>query len=165
MKPVTPPVTPWYRQFWPWLLICLPGVVVIASIATWVIASRTADDEVDKDYYKVGLTINRDKGKEDQARQLGVQANLMLGEQGLIRVYLRSKNALTAEPLELFLQHPSRQAYDQRVQLKPIGPGLYEGQAQPLRAGRWYVDLSSKQWQVRGEAHYPQQGPLDLAAP
>ncbi|MEQ8516343.1 MAG: FixH family protein, partial [Chromatocurvus sp.] len=43
---------PWYRQFWPWFLIVLPGTVVVASIATLIIAVRGSDDLVVDEYYK-----------------------------------------------------------------------------------------------------------------
>ena len=49
---------PWFKQFWPWFLIILPGTVVIASLATVIIAFKGADDVVSKDYYKEGLAIN-----------------------------------------------------------------------------------------------------------
>ncbi len=33
---------PWYKQFWPWFLIALPGSVVIASFITIAIAVENA---------------------------------------------------------------------------------------------------------------------------
>ena len=51
-------IRPWYRQFWPWFLIALPGTVVIASLVTVYIAVNNADPVVDGNYYKHGLTIN-----------------------------------------------------------------------------------------------------------
>ena len=36
-------VKPWYRQFWPWFLICLPASAVIASLYTVSLAVRTTD--------------------------------------------------------------------------------------------------------------------------
>lgn len=48
----------WYRQFWPWFLIALPGVVVIACMITIYIAVTNPDPLVDGNYYKQGLTIN-----------------------------------------------------------------------------------------------------------
>jgi hypothetical protein len=33
---------PWYKQFWPWFLIALPGSVVIASMLTIGIAIENA---------------------------------------------------------------------------------------------------------------------------
>lgn len=49
---------PWFRQFWPWFLIALPGAVVIASLLTVYIAVTHQDPVVDGNYYKHGLTIN-----------------------------------------------------------------------------------------------------------
>lgn len=37
---------PWYRHRWPWLLMSGPALVVVAGIATTVIAVRTADPMV-----------------------------------------------------------------------------------------------------------------------
>lgn len=50
--------TSWYRQFWPWFLIVLPGTVVVASLITVYIAVTHQDPLVDGNYYKHGLTIN-----------------------------------------------------------------------------------------------------------
>ena len=33
---------PWYRQFWPWFLFGLPGIVVVAGLTTWWIAAHNA---------------------------------------------------------------------------------------------------------------------------
>lgn len=34
---------PWYRQFWPWMLIALPAAAVIACVVTIVIAVKNPD--------------------------------------------------------------------------------------------------------------------------
>ena len=41
-----PTPKPWYREPWPWILMAGPAVVVVAGIATAVIAIRTADPMV-----------------------------------------------------------------------------------------------------------------------
>ena len=41
---------PWYKQFWPWFLILLPGTAVVATLYTVVIANQYADDLVVDDY-------------------------------------------------------------------------------------------------------------------
>ncbi|MFM1891144.1 MAG: FixH, partial [Pseudomonadota bacterium] len=43
MRPPREDTLPWYRQFWPWLLISLPASVVIASMVTIYIAVQTDD--------------------------------------------------------------------------------------------------------------------------
>ncbi|MDX2349593.1 MAG: FixH family protein, partial [Porticoccus sp.] len=41
---------PWYRQFWPWFLMALPGSVVIAGLTTVYIAFNGADTLVNDNY-------------------------------------------------------------------------------------------------------------------
>lgn len=58
-KPATDDTNPvWYRQFWPWFLIALPGVVVISSLVYVYLAVQNQDPVVDGNYYQHGLTIN-----------------------------------------------------------------------------------------------------------
>lgn len=45
--------TPWYRQFWPWFLIAVPAVSVVASTAMLVIAIRNADEVVSAPGYEL----------------------------------------------------------------------------------------------------------------
>lgn len=40
---------PWYKQFWPWFLIALPGSVVIASLFTVTLAVQHAPVIIQKD--------------------------------------------------------------------------------------------------------------------
>jgi len=44
---------PWYRQFWPWFVIALPAISVVAGIATLVIAIRNADEVVSAPGYEL----------------------------------------------------------------------------------------------------------------
>ena len=57
----------WHRQFWPWFLIVLPGIVVIASLVTVYIAVTHPDPIVDGDYYRHGLNINEKLDKRAAA--------------------------------------------------------------------------------------------------
>jgi hypothetical protein len=50
---------PWYRQFWPWFLIALPATVVVASIATFIIAN-SQPLEVDPTYARSGFAVTDD---------------------------------------------------------------------------------------------------------
>jgi hypothetical protein len=65
---------PWFRQFWPWFLIALPGAVVIASLLTVYIAVTHQDPVVDGNYYKHGLTINERLEDKLPAAQSGSPA-------------------------------------------------------------------------------------------
>src|SRR6478735_4403014 len=54
-----PPTGAWYREPWPWIIIAGPLTVVIACMATTVIAVRSDDGMVAGDYYKRGLLVNQ----------------------------------------------------------------------------------------------------------
>ena len=45
-KSQTEDLQPWYRQFWPWFLIALPGCAVVASLYTLNLAMQTTDSLV-----------------------------------------------------------------------------------------------------------------------
>ena len=51
--------TPWWKHGHVWLVIAGPALVVVASIATAVIAIRTDDPVVEADYYRRGIEINK----------------------------------------------------------------------------------------------------------
>ena len=52
-------IKPWYRQFWPWFLISIPLLTVIAGIITLAIALKYPDhlvvDQEQYDEIKAGL--------------------------------------------------------------------------------------------------------------
>ncbi len=50
---------PWWTHGHVWLIIAGPAIVVVAGIATLVLALRTPDPLVAEDYYRQGIEINR----------------------------------------------------------------------------------------------------------
>ncbi|MGZ5180060.1 MAG: FixH family protein [Ramlibacter sp.] len=64
---------PWWRHGLVWLVIAGPAVVVVASIATAVIAAHGADKLVEEDYWRKGIEINRQLAAE-RARLPAMQA-------------------------------------------------------------------------------------------
>lgn len=66
---------PWYKQFWPWFIISLPAISVIASLTTLWIAISHPDSTVPNDHENrfletrikaqpaTGATINKKTGK------------------------------------------------------------------------------------------------------
>ncbi|MEJ7931908.1 FixH family protein [Ramlibacter sp. AN1015] len=61
--------SPWWHHGHVWLVIAGPVIVVIAGIATLVLAVRTPDPLVAEDYYRRGIEINRTLA-EEQAKGL-----------------------------------------------------------------------------------------------
>ncbi len=147
------PGNPWYREPWPWILMSGPAVVVVAGIATAVIAVRTSDGLVANDYYKQGLAINRVLDREHRARELGLAASVQFNETGdRVRVRIEAAQLPPAAPRLTFL-HATRAGFDQSVKLTLVAPGLYEGRLAPLPRGVWHVRLedAAGAWRLDGQ--------------
>lgn len=153
--PNTPDVTPWYRQFWPWLLVLLPFTAVVGGVTTLVISMQDPDGLVVDDYYKAGLAINRTLERRDLAARLGIAAEGRVEiATGDLYLDLRGEG-LRTEGLQLRLSHATRSEHDQLVPLKAIAPGRVAGQLQgPLRRGAWGLSLEPIDgvWRITGRA-------------
>ena len=138
--------TAWYRQFWPWFLIALPGSVVIAALTTVYIAHRHADDLVSGDYYKRGLSINERLVQQEKAISLGIKAEVLIHD---TLVQVRLQNPLSQPLLLLEFTHPAEADHDFTLTIKETAPGLYMGEL-PRRVGpNWHWALSHEnQWQL-----------------
>lgn len=141
---------PWYRQFWPWFLILLPASVVVAAVATAVIAHRGADDLVVDDYYKDGLAINQRLQRQQRAKALGISARLtFVGSE--VNVAIAGPVAETE--LRLSLAHPLESDRDFSITLARVGPEFYRGSLAGDVAPRWHwvlEQLREDGWRVDG---------------
>jgi hypothetical protein len=148
----------WYKQFWPWFLIILPAIVVVASIATAVIAFRGADTLVADNYYKEGLAINKTVSDIDAAKTANIHGSLVM-EKGTLHLTVNADNAITDNTLLLGFSHPLDNLQDQTVQLQKTGNGEYSGKMPALGNGKWYISLQSTQterpWRVNITAFLP----------
>ncbi|HEX4943670.1 MAG TPA: FixH family protein [Usitatibacteraceae bacterium] len=145
-----PPRKPWYREPWPWLLMSGPAIVVVAGIATAVIAFRGADGLVADDYYKQGLTINRQIARDQMAQELGISGELRLLP-GIVRVSLRSTAALP-DRMTLRLVHPARASEDRVLYLARTADGAWEAPlAGPLPAVHWRAIVETARWRVAAQ--------------
>ena len=144
---------PWYRQFWPWFLIALPGSVVVAGFATLYIANRHADDLVVADYYKDGLAINRQLEKQARAADAGLTASLLiLDERIQVRLYADTAVPEASPELELRLSHPLEADRDFTVVVERVAPQLYVGSmpATVQRNWHWTLEAQDADWRLDG---------------
>lgn len=152
---------PWYREPWPWLLMSGPAIVVVAGIATAVIAVTSFDGMVADDYYKQGLGINRVLEREENARALGISGLVQFSEDHLrVRVVLESGPAPGPAVLRLALVHPTLPAEDQAIALAATSPGIYEGAMRPPRGGKMHLKLEdgAARWRLAGDWATAQAG-------
>jgi hypothetical protein len=145
---------PWYRQFWPWVLILLPGTAVVASVYTLVIANIHSDDLVVDEYYKVGLAINRQLVRQQTAESLGIAASIRIDDRKLTA---RVEGTETLTQLRLRLSHPMEANRDLQVALTQIEPGYYTTQLPLAITGRWHWILDAgdgSTWRLDAEQRF-----------
>lgn len=148
---LTPP--PWWKQFWPWFLISIPGSTIIAAIITINIAISTDDGLVSQDYYKDGLAIHKQADAVQLARTLGIQTDLRFAsETQLVTAQVNSTSNNAIGRLNLILKHPTRADSDLFLSLQPVGPDLYQAELPALISAHWNVQLSAVDagWELRG---------------
>lgn len=154
---------PWYRYGWLWLVIALPLSAVIAGISTVFIALHDPDSLVVDEYYKKGLAINEVLDREQQARDLGLKAQMVFGSEHLS---LRLEGAQPEQVVIRFI-HPTRSAFDQENRLLHSAQGLYVSEAPvTLTAVAWYVHIEDGEgtWRLKGRYHPDSGSSLDLVA-
>ena len=145
--------TPWHREPWPWILMSGPFIVIVAGIATMILAVATSDGLVADDYYKQGLGINRDIERDERARALGVSATLQVSEDKTrARVFLKGALA-PPSALRLTLTHRTRAGEDQSITLRATAPGVYEGTLVAPRGALWRIQLAdeARAWRLSGD--------------
>ena len=157
---------PWYRQFWPWVLIGLPGSVVVAGLTTVWIAVQNADSLVVDDYYKDGLAINQQLDKQERARALGLSAVLTY-RAGAMDVALSSAAAEDprrlpddeTQPAALALSffHPLDASRDRQLTLPRIDAQNYRARFELPSGSRWHWQIeplgagTEPTWRLQGE--------------
>lgn len=137
---------PWFRQPWPWVLIALPGSVVVAGIVTMVLAFQGADGLVADDYYKRGMGINRTLARETRATELGITGEVRFTESG-VQASLGPAPVLPPS-IRLTLAHPTRASSDRVVHLARTAGGEYAVAAGDLPKGRWNAVLETAEWRL-----------------
>ena len=143
---------PWYRQFWPWFLIFIPGLAVVGGIATIYVATTRPHTMVVDDYARIGLATHRKMERDQRAAELGLAAEVSLGRSPAeIRVQLEGDLA-RPDHLVLTLSHPTLASSDRSLKLPGYGASYGARLESPLE-GRWYVQLEPPDggWRLAGE--------------
>ena len=132
------------RGHWPWLLAAGPAVVVVASLASAVIAASGNDGLVAEDYYKLGLTINRRLPAVTSSMHEPA-ADIAIAADGDVRVRLE-QSAGTPSRVRLALRHPGEREGARTVELRAAGDE-WVGRIADLSPGLRIVSLEADAWQ------------------
>lgn len=158
---------PWYRQFWPWFLIALPGSVVIAGLTTVYIAFHGADRLVNDNYYRDGLAINQRLEQDQLAKEMGLTADFRLdNESGELFITLRGQE-ISAPTLFLQLIHPVDDKRDRELTLSLMAPNYYRADLDSQLNYRYYLRLlpePEREWRLNGEIDFSETHQVTLLA-
>ncbi len=157
----TTDTTPWYKQFWPWFVICIPLSSVIVAVFQVYFALNSPRDLVKDNYYKEGLGINQELGRKQLASDLGISAKLTIdnltGE-----IIVASQNAVNPS-LTLNFYHVASAEKDFNVALQKISDNQYRGSLKKSISGNWNVSIESeKGWKLSGRLDLTLSNELDL---
>lgn len=155
------PLLPWYRQFWPWYLISIPAVAVLAGITMIVIATQNRDAMVVDNYYKAGLAINRTLEQQQVAAALGLSAQASIDSRTQM-LTLRFPDAAPRgyDTLQLAFIHATLADQDHTIELKKTADAVYRGRLQDMHAGNWNLILQPPDalWRLDAHIRFPTQG-------
>ncbi len=148
---------PWYRQFWPWVLIALPASSIVTSGLLILAAIADPDGLVVDNYYKEGLALNRNLAVQRQAEAMGLRADFIFyPEAGTVRVLVEA-----AEPQQatLRLVHPTRARKDLQSELYRDMHGGLSGVIGVPRQGYWRIVLepADASWRLVGRLALPER--------
>ncbi len=162
---------PWYKQFWPWMLMAGPIFVVLASVSMFFVAKQSMTDLVSDDYYKDGKHIEIQLHRDEEAVKRHIQAQVLISpDMNAAKVFV-SGNFDTKQSLNLQLMHPARKADDQTIALKAVSPEAaggrmeYDAVFKPLvDANHWYVRIEDAAgvWRVEDKWIVSQGNAINL---
>ncbi|MBT8768404.1 FixH family protein [Metapseudomonas boanensis] len=159
------PVSPWYKQFWPWFILSILGTSVVLGTTMLVIATKNPPSLVSDNYYEVGKGINTSLERENLAERLGMKASLRIQEESG-EVVLELNGESHPQQLVLSLLSPTQPEKDRRVVLQPQADGKYRGQLQDPVSGRRFVELIGQEqgqdWRLFEEENLEKGGVIRL---
>lgn len=155
---------PWYRQFWPWFIIALPAMAVVAGLYTLWLAMQTNDSLVMRSDDGMRAVTERNTVAEQEAARLGLSALIKIqSDSGAVVVSLfahpsvAESGAISSNVLSLRMRHPTIASRDALIELLPAIPDAdgnltWAGHFVAVPDDRRYVTLSSgDEWRLTGE--------------
>ena len=148
---------PWYKQFWPWFLIAIPGSSVVTGIIMVTVAFTGQDTLVRDNWYKEGMTVNQRMEKRNRAEQAGIKAFITFDSaENIVTLRLSNLDATTDPGLTLELVHPTLAQRDVRAELFKTPDNRYFAKLNNTPSGLYYALLSSSQgdWEIESKVNF-----------
>lgn len=147
-----------------WLVVGLPALSIVVGVGL-VVTSILAGgaDEVSDPVQQVSQIQTTDLAMDETAKKMGLSMVLRI-EDGVIEVLPATGAIGTNAPLQLWLEHPTRQADDLHLELTQQGPGWRVSRTVGSDHD-WIVQLrdANNSWRLRGRL--PRQQSATRLAP
>lgn len=150
MQDPLPP--PWYKEPWPWILIGITGLGVVAGTTLAFIGISSPPEIVRGDYQRLAKFITENDDRAAAARALGLSGQLAVtgDEVGL----MLSADNPDEMPDQLMIQfrHPATSDGDRIVVLDHRGRGSYRGLIPDAPSARAHVAVTdlAQSWVLSG---------------
>jgi len=150
-------IEPWYKQFWPWVLIGLPSTAIIAGVTTLFIAIENKPDMVVDDYYKKGKAINVDLTRLDNAFALALKFRLGVTDERITLTQTYGEPQTAA--LRIRFIHRTQKAKDLEQLITADGNGVFTLALKKPLHGKWTIQIESfnGSWRVQTVDTFPSQ--------
>ncbi len=157
-------IEPWYKQGWPWTLIAIPFLTVVAGVITIIIASNTDDSLVQDDYYKKGLAINSNLALTQFAADNQIAATAYFDQASKLLLVKLSSGLELPTSLTLTLSHPTLDQKDRSYKLSQLVGNEYAAEIDSIEAAFWHVSINdeSEKWQLKARWLYPDVKQIDI---
>ena len=148
---------PWYKQGWPWALISIPLLTIVACSITIYIAFDSNDSLVRDNYYKEGLAINTSIERTERAKKLSIIANISIDTTSKLVTVKLSANESLPSNLLLKFSHPTLHTKDREFDLTSLTEGEFVAGIETLEEAYWHISLEDdlKNWLIKTRWLYP----------
>jgi hypothetical protein len=149
-------IKPWYKQFWPWFLICIPVSSFIVGGIVISFATDGTNSLVVDDYYKEGKSINARLDKVEEAKALNISTKLKISEE-FIALEFYSGAPSSQEALMLDFFHVTQEERDFQVLLVADASGIYRSEVNTTIKGKWRLRLTplDEKWKIQKTVTLP----------
>ncbi len=156
---------PWYREPWPWILISITGLGVVAGSTLAFIGITNPPEIVRGDYAQLGRGLTDTNVRTAQARALGLSGSLRLDDQHVVLSLAATDTTTLPAELMVVFQHPASSELDRTALLRQTAGGDYAGQLDIAPHERALIVVSDlpQSWWLSGRFNGGLAGPAALA--
>ncbi|MGY6553349.1 MAG: FixH family protein [Wenzhouxiangella sp.] len=146
------PANPWYKEPWPFILMSITGLGVVAGTTLAVIGFSNPPEIVSGQFGSLAKFVTEDTARVDQARALGLSGRLALDGDEVVLILSALDAASLPEQLMVQFQHPATSAGDSVALVSRAAGGEYRGSYAVPPHARAHVSVTdlSQSWTLAG---------------